>query len=282
MESIYKLILNHITHGEFSLNIKHPDKFEEYKQMAHLFLNHKGKHLFEEDILSQYREGMTLEKLFKQEQERFIQGTNHKKNGKNQKTWYDLSSMEEIERKDNFFDYFFACKLRHINILEIDGFLTFHLDYSFNEEKRDYFRFLNLVLRKYHEQLLDAKITDTVREWIAATEKEETLSGTALAKTKGKIKRERDDKITQLNMEQTALLIYCLRHNKIILKDEYLNDKEAGYAFSILTGYSSETIRQNLNKKEITRLSTKKNVEILLRSLKDVQRYIENQIKPEG
>jgi hypothetical protein len=86
MKTEYRLILNHITAGEHRLTAKEPERFEEYKQISFLFLNHKGKHLFEEDILEQYREGMTLERLFDQEKGRFIQGANHVKDGKNQKT----------------------------------------------------------------------------------------------------------------------------------------------------------------------------------------------------
>ena len=36
-------------------------------------------------------------------------------------------------------------------------------------------------------------------------------------KTKVKYKRQRDDALTKLNQEQTALLIYCLQKTRIIL-----------------------------------------------------------------
>jgi hypothetical protein len=285
METDHKLILNHITFGEHIVNRANPKKFEEYKQMAFLFLNRKGKYLFEEDILQDYREGMTLEKLFDQEQDRFVPGANHKKDGKNHKTWYDLWANEEIKREDDFFDYFFACKLRQIGLLEIDSFLVYHLDHSFNNNTKEYFRFLNLMLRKHHEQILNLSIVETVKEWIKLSESEtetKKLSGTEKdAKSKGKIKREREDKVTKLNQEQTALLIYCLRETKIILKDEYLNNKEAGQAFSILTGYSGETIRQNLSKSEQARIATKKNIQVLTQSLKDLLKFIENEMEPE-
>ena len=132
--------------------------------MAFLFLGKKGKYLFEEDILKNYREGMILKKLFDQEKERFVQGVNHEKNGKMQNTWHDLSGFEEINREDDFFDFFFACKLRHVGLLEIDTFLGYHLDNSFNENKKEYFRFLNLMLRKHHENILSPNIAETVKE----------------------------------------------------------------------------------------------------------------------
>lgn len=275
----YTLILNHITHGEHIVNMQDPKKWEEYKKMAFIFLNHKGKHLFEEDILGSYREGMTLEKLFAQESDRFVQGANHKKDGKNQKTWYDLSAIEKIERKDDFFDYFFTCKLRHIGLLEIDSFLAFHLDYSFEGNKKDYFRFLNITLRQYQDKILSPNIAETVKEWIADKEKETTLSGTTETKTKGKIKRTRDDSVTKLNQEQTALLISFLQTSKIILKEEYLKNNEAGQAFSILTGFSSDSLRQNLSKKELNLISTKKNLAAVSNAIISLQLLIEKELK---
>ena len=114
MEDDYKLILNHITAGEQMININNPKKLHEYNQTAALHLDKKGKYLFAEDLLKDYREGMTLERLFQQEADRFVPAINHKKDGKFQKTWYDIGAYEEIKREDQFFDYFFACKLRHI------------------------------------------------------------------------------------------------------------------------------------------------------------------------
>lgn len=276
----YTLILNHITAGEHIVNSQDPKKFEEYKQMAHIFLNHKGKFLFEEDILKSYREGMTLEKLFAQEPDRFVQGANHMKDEKNQKTWYDLTAMEKIERKDDFFDYFFTCKLRHIGLLEIDSFLAFHLDHSFGNNKQDYFRFLNITLRQYQDKILSPNIAETVKEWIKLNEavSEKDLAGAEI-KTKGKIKRGRDDNATKLNQEQTALLISFLRTGKIILKDEYLYNNEAGHAFSILTGFSEDSLRQNLSEAALKRISTKKNLAIVSNAIISLQLLIEKELK---
>ena len=66
----HQLILNHIT-AEESLPPFNKD-FEDYQKVASLFLNHKGKHLFAEDLLNKYNKGMTLEKLFEQEKGRFF------------------------------------------------------------------------------------------------------------------------------------------------------------------------------------------------------------------
>jgi hypothetical protein len=283
MENEFKLILNHITAGEQMINISNPEKLDEYNQAAALYLNKKGKHLFEEDLLKDYREGMTLERLFNQESDRFVPAMNHKKDGKFQKTWYDIAAYEEIRREDQFFDYFFACKLRHVGLLGIDSFLSYHVDYSFNSNKKEYFRFLNLVLRQHQERLLAPNIVETVKEWIKLNETDsdgKELSGTGKdTKIKGKVKRERDDNVTKLNQEQTALLIYCLQAGKIILKDENLNNKEAGQAFALLTGYSADSLRQNLNKAELERISTKKNFDAISNILTSLQLLISREIK---
>jgi hypothetical protein len=105
------------------------------------------------------------------------------------------------------------------------------------------------------------------------------LSGTI--KTKGKHKRELGDRLTKLNQEQTALLIYCLQKGKLILKDEDLNNKEAGQAFSILTGFSADTLRQNLGKTELKRITTKKNIDAVHAVLTSLTILIDKEIKPD-
>ena len=246
-----ELILNHITAGEYRLRF---DKdYEDYIQIAHLFLSHKGKYLFAEDILSQYNEDMTLEKLFEQNKDRFIQGANQEKDGIRQKTWYDIWSTEEIERNDDFFDYFFSCKLRHLSLLDIDELLDFHLEYSFKNNKQEFFRFLQLTMRQYQDELLNPQLIETVHEWI---EVNKTIKNNEVQtdfdnpeKIKGRIQREAGDKLTHLSLVQTALLIQFMQESKIILKGDNLTYTQVGKAFNILTGYSAHTLRQQLGTK---------------------------------
>lgn len=98
-------------------------------------------------------------------------------------------------------------------------------------------------------------------------------------KTKGKSKREAEDSVTALNQEQTALLIHFLQQTKIILKDEALNNKEAGQAFSVLTGYSADTLRQTIGKPEIERIATKKNLTQLHNVLTRMGILIDNKLR---
>ncbi len=85
----------------------------------------------------------------------------------------------------------------------------------------------------------------------------EILNGTKVKKSKGKIKRTKGDNYTFLNEDQTALLVAHLRQFNVFLKGDNCNLLEAGEAVNILTGYSVDTIRQDLGKPEL--METKEN-----------------------
>lgn len=74
-------------------------------------------------------------------------------------------------------------------------------------------------------------------------------------------------------------MIHFLQAGKIILKDEYLNNKEAGQAFSILTGYSADSLRQSLSDTELQRISTRKNMDIIANALTSLQLLINKEAK---
>lgn len=242
----YRLILNEITSDE-SLPPFNKD-FETYKHTAFMFLNHKGKYLFEEHILATYRSGMTLDRLFEQENGRFIQGCNRNKAGKIERTWYDTLSCEEIVFSDDLFDFFFACKLRHLDLLDIEEFLSFHLEYSFKNNRPKFLSFLNLSISQYHERLFSHLIIEAIKEWIEANN--EAKNNTEQdGKIKGRIPREAGDRLTSINLHQTALLIQFMQQTGIILKGDYLTYLQAGKAFNILTGYSDNSLRQLLGTK---------------------------------
>jgi hypothetical protein len=245
----YGLVLNDITAGE-SVAPFNKD-FEDYKKIAFLFLNHKGKYLFADDILKTYNKGMTLEKVLEQEKDRFLPGSNQKKGGKMQPTFYDLWSMEEVEKTDDFFDFFFATKLRQLSILEIGDFLSYHLEHSFKNKKQEFYKFLNLPLSQ-HQKLITPTIREAVNDWIKTNET--ASSGNSEnpekeEKVKGRPPRQTGDRLTALNLNQTALLIQLMQQTGVILKGDYLTYSQAGKAFNLLTGYSAHTIRQQLGTK---------------------------------
>lgn len=112
-------------------------------------------------------------------------------------------------------------------------------------------RFLHLIVRKYKGEILSENTSTTIQEWISLKEKQnanESLAKSESPKKRIGLFRQGDDKLTSLNREQTVLLIYYLQAVKVFLRDEYLTDTDAGRAFELLTGYSSNTIRQGLTK----------------------------------
>jgi hypothetical protein len=107
--------------------------------------------------------------------------------------------------------------------------------------------------------------------------KQDSVEG--ITNTKGRIQRSSGDNLTKLNQEQTALLINYLKENRMILRDEYLNDKQAGMAFSILTGYSPDNLRIKISKKEISKIKNKENLKELDNVLTTLKLLIERDIK---
>jgi hypothetical protein len=198
---------------------------------------------------------------------------NPKKDGKREKTWYDTFDTEFIEPEDHFFDYFFACKLRQIDLLQVDDFLNYHLEKMFGSDTDKFVRFLLIVLRK-HKELLKQDILDTVSEWTTSLPKA-TPSVAEQTSIKGRMKRTADDGITFLNLEQTALLVHFMQEARIFLKDEYLNNKQAGQAMSMLTGYSADTLRLEIGSPKKNR----KNLTDLYNALIKLSHLIERQIK---
>jgi hypothetical protein len=273
--------------NSYSINIKDlssfehicfPDSFEEYSDAVGFFLRRKNV----QKEMERGNQGMGAVAAFFPK--RFVRETIHPKIGGEEHEgvwgWLDLWSDYSITQQEELYDLFFTYKLRQTDLLELDNILNYFFESYKSDNKTDFIRFLKLTLRKHGKRLLQPEQTETINEWMAEQEKGHILSGTPDIKTKGKPKRDRDDKITCLN-QQTALLIYCLRETKIIFPDEFLNNKEAGHAFSVLTGYSADTIRQNLNKSEVARLATIKNIDAVTKALNDLLKFIENKVKPE-
>lgn len=198
---------------------------------------------------------MTLQTIFAQEPGRFIEGGKKERGGVLQDTWYDVWANSEIKREDTYFNFFFTRRLRQLDISELPDFLTFYLLYAFKGNRDEYVKFLNLSIREYAEKVpLTQEIIDTVQDWImesgsinpaAADDPADSLD----EKVKGRLVREPGDRLTSLTLNQTALLIQLLQQNNVILKGEYLTYSHAGKAFGILTGYSANSLRQQLGAK---------------------------------
>ena len=86
-------------------------------------------------------------------------------------------------------------------------------------------------------------------------------------------RRKAKDRATKLSEEQTVLLIHCLKEMGLILTDENLSNKDAGLAFGILSGYSHETIRQDLGR--IENLQNYENLNVLISHILRLKNYLE-------
>lgn len=130
----------------------------------------------------------------------------------------------------------------------------------------------------YLRQLLHAVQMHQLGHYTLTAEdtKEENLQGVAV---KGRPQRTAGDNLTKLNQEQTALLIDYFKKGRIILKDEYLTDKTAGYGFHILTGYSPDSLRIRLNKKELSKVTHTANLREVYNALIHVTNLIANDLK---
>jgi hypothetical protein len=73
----------------------------------------------------------------------------------------------EITKNDSNFDYWFALYLRQFdnNIIEIDNFLNFQLLGNFENNYREFKKFLVICLRQYGE-LISSKVMLTSQEWL--------------------------------------------------------------------------------------------------------------------
>jgi hypothetical protein len=143
--------------------------------------------------------------------------------------------------------------------------------YNFTKEQHDIFLRNAKILLENNKRMLYL-----FSEPVTDHEKEKSVID---AKPKGRPQREPDDTLTKLTQEQTALLIHYLREGKLILKGDYLNNKQAGEAFSLLTGYSSETLRQKLGEKELTRIKNKKNLDELINGMTRIKLLMEKEFK---
>jgi hypothetical protein len=283
----WEIYLNHLTLSE---QLNNRADFNEYKETVISMLRCSDKFLLENTILEvlalELRTGnndpLTMEEVEVVYPGRFVRDVSE---DTEERIWYDLMAPEYIEPSNElFYDVFFTYKLRSLNLLEIDPFLEYQL--TKHQNNRDKFmRFIQVALRMHAGKLLSHSHIQTVTEWFAKRHKEavNTSNGSEAIsiKTKGRYKRQQDDKLTKLNQEQTALLIYCLQKGRIILKDEYLNNKEAGQAFGILTGYSPDSLRQNLGKTDLPRIVTKRNIKAVHDALTNLTILIGNDIKPE-
>lgn len=248
------LILNDITYGESLKNDER--RWQDYKITAMKWLNDQFAFLLESDLIEKYNTKKTIKEILEENKEQYMAGHFMElKEGKREQIYFDIWALEPISPLDSYFPFFFAGKLSHLDLLEVDSFLNFHFEENYENNKEKFLRFLTLTIRRYH-YLLETDTVQTIQEWISLKEKTQELSGTNTTnKTesfKGRPKREAGDNRTVLSAVQTALLIQYLQKTNMILGQDYLNFKQAGEAFHVLTGFSPDSLRQGVGTKGAT------------------------------
>lgn len=99
-------------------------------------------------------------------------------------------------------------------------------------------------------------------------------------KRTSKVLREAGDKLTSLTGEQTALLMYYLQKERVLLRDEYLSGTEIGQAVEILTGYNRTTLRQQVGK--FYTIQNHTNLKAINELLSRLKSLIERDLAPSG
>lgn len=224
------------------------ENFAKYTRDVLMLLQIKGMFIYEQDILKEYGE-KSMEDLTSSYPDKFVYA-GKRRNDRTEEfrpTWFDISPFYNVVPRDAMYDLFFSYELRNLDILETDEFLSYQYKKHFEGDLTKFKRFLVLTIRKHGSKLLSLDQIETINEWMSMTNAEPELSGVISEKSKGRLKREAGDNLTGLNLHQTALLVHFMQEAKIILKDEYLNKTQAGQAFSILTGYSADALRLELN-----------------------------------
>lgn len=294
-ERTYEILLNHLTMFEYGRYMYTSDNetFEQYKQAVIMIFQIKDLFLFEDEIIAANKQDpfysgkeITMQDLVQSSPEKYVSfGLRKRKKDEPgfRQAYFDLWMDLIITPDFPNYDLLFCYQLRNTELLDTDEFLNYTLRKYYGNEPSQFNRFVQITLRKYGQKLLTPVIIETMNEWMAGKEKQVQDSAAPetpeKSKTKGKLKRESGDNLTKLNQEQTALLFQYLQQGKLILKDEYLNNKQAGEAFSILTGYSPDALRQNFSKTELERIANKKNLTDLFNAITSLSILIDKDLK---
>jgi hypothetical protein len=274
-----ELFLNYIT----VIEAIESENFDEYRDMTIRLMKMEQHFFAEKDILNYYQK-KTMQQVIEECPDKFFP-VDENAPSSDERMWIDIACPVIVSPNTIYYNSYFAYHVGRLWHHSLDEFLDYQLEHHYENDIKKFGRFLELTMRSHPDKISQDRQL-TIKEWIEDKSKQPQtpLEQTeAKIKKKGKPTREAGDKRTVLSQEQTALLIHFLKESKIIYREEYLNNKEAGEAFSILTGYSSETMRQTLGEKEIEKIATRKNMNDVINSLTNtitlMDRYLKDKKK---
>jgi hypothetical protein len=280
----FEVDLNFISSREYIGKTSDYNHQLEYVNVVTSMLSSEGLFLFEEDIVNRFNNLSFSEIL--QQNENFVQGHNRHnpaRQGKLCPTYYDTWMSLTITPDKSYYPFFFAHLLKHTDLLMIDECMAYQLKKYHANDFTTFSRLLLLMLRKFEGVVIPEKIMITIQEWMDVKaeqqkkEEGESDDPTSSGKKRGRINRRAEDNITSLNREQTILLIQYLKQAGVFLRDEYLTDLDAGKAFELLTGFSQNTLRQDLGK--FYQFQNKENLKRLQQVLSQVTHQIDALMK---
>lgn len=255
----FELDINLITTTESTL---FRDDFENYKDIVKIFLRNLKRVMSEEELRERFSSTENMEETIKSSIFLIKTAPTYRQtDGSFTYKYIDIADSYDVQPEDSMYDIFFAYKLRHISLLEIDDFLEYHFYFYYENDMSRFKRFLNLCLRT-HKDKFNPETILTVTEWIEEKEKQlDQLDAGQLGKVRSKRPvRTNNDHKTSLTQEQTVLLAHYLQEKKVFYNG-YLTDAEIATAFEILTGYSQNKLRLNLPK--VDSFKTHENVKAL-------------------
>lgn len=282
----YELSLHNLTCHELLLQRDDLSGYKkQYEDFVIAMLDQAECFEFETDVLSKYNRGNSLQDI-----EGILEDIpwitpmgvylpNPANNNHPELIYFDTAKDMVIETYHMFYDRFFAYLMKHTDLLKVDYCLAYQLNTHHGGDLVKFSRFLHLVIRKFKGKIIPEETVLTMQEWIADFSNEMKVRESDATKDqprRGRINRRSGDNVTSLSREQTILLIQYFKEFGIILKDEYLTDLEAGKAFEILTGFSQNTIRQDLGKYYM--FQTKDNLHKVLKVMNEVTSQIDKQL----
>ena len=185
----------------------------------------------------------------------------------------DILFKESMNEDDSDFDYFFILELRHTELSEINNFLNYHA----RQFDSPFIEFLDNALANFDDLLVEKQINKAKR-WLEDN-KGKNLKTIAIKRPNIK-QRSKDDTLTTLTNDQTALLFHYLKRSSVILKDKTLQtDLEIAKGISIMTGYSENSLRQGLSKAKKTDEINKEDLFVTQKKLKEIIRLITSDLE---
>jgi hypothetical protein len=157
------------------------DQFENYQLNALESQKHPFTFIFVET------ESQDSKKVLSSDSHTFDEIVNYVFNLDTDRKWimYDYAEPYIIQKDvedPEVFEFFFAFKLRQIDIMQTDEFLAYHIIASYEDNRSDYHRFLDLIIRKYHD-LFDEDKRKTIAEWLAMNQTSKTDQKTMIKDT---------------------------------------------------------------------------------------------------